>query len=156
MTLKAKADDFLSQRRIAVVGVSHDENAPANHICEKLRETDHDVFVVNPNLEEIDGTICYPNVQAIPDGVDAVLIVTEPQVTEQVVRDCAEAGVNYVWIHNNPLFKLNSVSDDAVEFCRENGIDVIPGACPMMFCEPVHIKHKFIRWIVGAFGKLPE
>jgi predicted CoA-binding protein len=111
------------------------------------------VFPVNPNAEQAEGVACYPNVQAIPDGVEGVVIVTRPDITEQVVRDCAEAGVKYVWMHKG---MGNSVSDEAAQFCREHGITVIPGACPMMYCEPVDLFHKCFRGLLGMFGKLPK
>jgi predicted CoA-binding protein len=92
-------------------------------------------------------------VKAIPGGVEGAVIVTRPEVTAQVVHECADAGVKQVWMHRG---MGNSVSDDAVKFCRENGIAVIPGACPMMYCEPVDFAHKCLRWIFGVVGKLPK
>lgn len=155
MTLQAKAAEFLAQKRIAVVGVRSEsgKDDTANGIFRKLRDTGYTVFPVNPHTDTAEGVTCYPNVQAIPGGVDGVVIVTRPDTTEQVVRDCAEAGVKYVWMHKS---FGNSVSDEAVQFCRDNGIDVIPGACPMMYCEPVDGFHKCFKWIFGVFGKLPK
>ncbi len=40
--------------------------------------------------------------------------------------------------------------------CRSAGISVIPGACPMMFCEPVGLGHRCIRWILRLTGNLPR
>jgi uncharacterized protein len=132
---------------------STDQDETANFIFRKLRDAGYTMFPVNPHTDTAEGVTCYPNVQAIPDGVDGVVIVTRPAITEQVVRDCAEAGVKFVWMHKG---MGNSVSDEAVQFCRDNGIDVIPGACPMMYCEPVDMAHKCFKWIFGAFGRLPK
>ena len=38
-TLRQAADDFLSQHRIAVAGVSRDSKQPANLIYRRLRDT---------------------------------------------------------------------------------------------------------------------
>jgi uncharacterized protein len=49
-----------------------------------------------------------------------------------------------------------SVAPDAVAFCREHGITVIPGACPMMYLAPVDIPHRCVRTVLGWFGRLPH
>jgi hypothetical protein len=33
---------------------------------------------------------------------------------------------------------------------------VIAGGCPMMFCEPVDIGHKCMRWIIDVTGGFSE
>jgi hypothetical protein len=152
-SLNEVAQEFLAQPRIAVVGVSRtDPSASPNWIYKTLREMGRQVFAVNPNAEVLEGDKAYPTVKDIPGGVDGVVIVTRPEITEKVVRDCAEAGVKRVWMHNN-TFMASSVSDEAVAFCKQNGITVIGGACPMMFLDP---SHKFMRIVLGAMGRLPK
>lgn len=153
-TMKETVSDFLAQERIAVVGVSRSEGAAANAIYKKLRETGYQVFPVNPNAQEIEGDPCYANVRSIPEGVDGVIIATQPQVTDQIVRECAAAGISRVWMHRS--FGGGSVSPEAVDYCRTHNITVIPGGCPMMFCEPVDMGHKCIRWILNLTGGLPK
>lgn len=157
MTLEAQAAAFLEQKRIAVVGVSR-KGGTGNALFDRLRDRGYEVFPVNPSAEEINGQKCYPSVKAIPNGVDAVMIVTRPEVAEQVVHDCAEAGISHVWMHENAFAGAanSSVSQSAVEFCREHGINVIAGACPMMFGQTADFGHKCMRWILGVTGKLPN
>jgi predicted CoA-binding protein len=75
-------------------------------------------------------------------------------VTDEIVRQCAELGIRRVWMHRS--FGEGSVSQTAVDFCRKNQIAVIPGGCPMMFCEPVDFGHKCMRWILSLTGGLPR
>lgn len=156
MSLQSQAEQFYAQERIAVVGVSR-EGGTGNNIFRALRGRGLNVVPINPNVDEIEGVPCYPNVQAVPDGVQAAVIVTRPEVTETVVRDCAEAGVTHVWMHFNPMFGADnsSVSKAAVAFCREQGINVIDGGCPMMFGEGADFGHRCMRWILDRFGRLP-
>ena len=152
-TLADQAEDFLSQKRIAVAGVSRDRTQPANAIYRKLRATGHEVFATNPETPKVDGEPCYPDLAAIPGGVDAVMIATPPAACEEIVRQCSQLGISRVWMHRS--FGAGSVSDAAVDYCREHGISVIPGGCPMMFDEPVDVAHKCMRWFLGVVGKLP-
>ncbi len=149
------ATDFLAQKNIAVVGVSRNEGEAANLIYKTLRGKGHQVYAVNPQAETIAGDPCYPGVKDVPAKLDGVFIMTNPEVSKQVVGDCIEVGVPRVWMHENAFAgKANSsVSQEAVEMCNQNGIQVIAGGCPMMFLE---FGHKCMRWLLGVMGKLPE
>jgi hypothetical protein len=155
--LEQKVGDFFAQRRIAVVGVSRDNShhPVGNLIYRRMRQTGHDVFAVNPAMTTFEGAPCYANVQAIPGGVDGVVIITRPDVTDQIVRDCDAAGVRHVWMHQS-VAKGSSVSPDAVEYCRQHGITVIAGACPMMYGPGADLGHRCFRWVLGVAGKLPS
>ena len=155
-TLDMKVHDFLAQKRIAVAGVSSDNSRhPAgNLIYHRLKKTGHDVFPVNPHMQTFEGERCYPDLQSIPGGVDGVVIITRCEVTERIVHDCNDAGVRRVWMHQS-LAKGSSVSPQAVEYCREHGISVIAGACPMMFGSDVDFGHACMRWILRLKGGLP-
>ena len=155
-TLEAKVNDFLAQKRIAVAGVSRNNShhPTGNLIYRRLKTTGHDVFAVNPNMQTFEGDRCYPDVSSIPGGVDGVVIVTRPDVTERVVHQCSDAGVPRVWMHQS-LAKGSSVSPAAVEYCRQHDISVIAGACPMMYGDGVDFGHTCMRWILKLTGGLP-
>ena len=156
-TLESKVNDFLAQKRIAVAGVSRNNShhPTGNLIYRRLKTTGHDVFAVNPHMQTFDGDRCYPDVASIPGGVDGVVIVTRPDVTELVVHQCRDAGVRRVWMHES-LAKGSSVSLAAVEYCRQHDIGVIAGACPMMFGDGVDFGHACMRWILKLKGGLPK
>jgi predicted CoA-binding protein len=147
------ARGFLSQRRIAVAGVSRDGKQAANLIFRKLRETGHDVVAVNPRATQVEGAACYERLSSVPEPVDAVVIATPPAAADAVVDECVALGVRWVWMHR--AFGAGSVSEAAVAKCREHGIRVIAGACPMMYCEPVDTGHRCMRWILRVSGRMP-
>ena len=153
-TLEEAAQDFLAQKRIAVAGVSRGGDVAANVIYKKLRATGYDVFAVNPNADEVEGDRCYPDLAAIPGGVDAVVIATPPAVSAQLVRACGTLGIRRVWMHRS--FGQGSVDDEAVRLGQELGLSVIPGSCPMMYCEPVDVGHRCIRWMLRFSGGRPR
>jgi predicted CoA-binding protein len=155
-TLDAKVHDFLAQKRIAVAGVSrhNGEHPVGNLIYHRLKNTGHDVYAVNPHMQTFEGDRCYPDVQSIPGGVDGVVIVTRPATTERIVRDCDQAGVHRVWMHQS-IGKRSSVSPEAVEYCRQHEISVIGGACPMMYGPGADVGHTCMRWILKLTGGLP-
>ena len=156
-TFESRVHDFLAQKRIAVVGVSHENNRhpAANLIYRRLKKTGHDVFAVNPNLQTFENDRCYPDVKAIPGGVDGAVIITRPETTQRIARDCDAAGIRRVWMHQS-MAKGSSVSPEAVEYCGQHGISVIAGACPMMFGDGVDFGHACMRWFMGVTKGLPS
>jgi hypothetical protein len=157
-TLETKVNDFLAQKRIAVAGVSRDKrhHPVGNLIYRRLKNRGHDVFPVNPHMTTFEGDSCYADLQSIPGGVDGVVIITRPDTTERIVRDCSSAGVRRVWMHQSFDKKASSVSPKAVEYCKQHDISVIAGACPMMFGDGVDFGHKCMRWILKMRGGLPQ
>lgn len=151
--------DFLAQEKIAVVGVSDQRETGCNLAYRKFKETGYDVSAVNPRLTIFEGDPCYPDLKAIPDKPDAVFILTNPDITEEVVAQCVELGIQHVWMHclmgTKPGLAANmtSVSQEAVQMCRENGITVIPGSCPNQFLKP-DFGHALMRGMFRTFGFL--
>src|SRR3954464_1720735 len=91
-TLRAAAEAFLAQPRIAVAGVSRDPKQPANLIYRRLRDAGHTVFPVNPHADETEGAPCFASVRDVPGPVDGVVVVTPPDQAERVVEDSAAVG----------------------------------------------------------------
>jgi len=155
-TLDTKIAEFLAQTRIAVAGVSRKnaEHPTANLIYRRLKKDGHDVIPINPHMQTFEGDRCYPDVKSIPGGIDGIVIVTRPDITERIVHECGEAGVRRVWMHQG-MGKGSSVSPAAVEYCRQHDINVIAGACPMMYVDGADFGHRCMRWILGLTGGLP-
>lgn len=147
-------EDFLSQKRIALVGMSRDPKSFSALLFKELSSRGYDLVPVNPNVQEVLGRKCFARVQDIQPPVDAALLLTSPQVTDAVVRDCAECGIRRVWMHR--AGGQGAVSENAIDFCREREIRVIPGECPLMFLPQIggiHGLHGFFRKLLGRYPK---
>jgi hypothetical protein len=153
-SLADAAREFLASRRIAVAGVSRDGRQASNAIYRKLKSTGHTVFAINPQADRIEGDVCYHDLSSIPGGVEAVVIATRPDAALEIARHCRELGIRRVWMHRS--LGTGSVSEEAVRLCRESHMEVIAGACPMMFCEPVDLAHKCMRTVLAWTGGLPK
>lgn len=143
---------FLNGRRIAVAGVSRGAESAANPVFRKLRSAGYDVFPVNPNASEVEGVPCYPNLESIPGVLDGVVVGTHADQSREIVRQAIARKVSRVWFHRS--FGQGSVSDDAVHECRAHGIACIVGGCPLMYCEPVDVGHRCMRWWLDRRGRI--
>jgi uncharacterized protein len=142
---------FLAARRIAVVGVSSNEKDFSRAVMRELLRRGHDVVPVHPAMEEVEGRTCWARLQDVSPPPDAALLMTPPAATEQVVRDCAEAGVGRVWMHRGG--GPGAASEAAVAFCEAHGIAVVRDLCPFMALPGAsfpHRLHGFLRRRLAA------
>jgi predicted CoA-binding protein len=143
-SVKEAADQFLANKRVAVTGVSRTPKTHgSNTVYRRLRERGYEAFAVNPNAQEVEGDRCYRDLKSIPGGVQAVVIGTRPEIAEDTMRECAELGIEHVWMHWGA--GGSSVSAAATEYGRQHGITVIDGGCPLMFGPTADLGHKIMR-----------
>ena len=149
--------DFLAQKKIAVVGVSDKRETGCNLAYTKFKENGYQVFAVNPRISTFNGDACYPDLKSLPEKPDAVFLLTNPKVTDQIIQQCVDLGIKHVWMHCMMGTKpglasgMTSVSQSAVEMCEANGIEVIPGSCPNQFIKP-DFGHNLMRGLWSMLG----
>ena len=151
-TSRAQIDDFLSRKRLALVGVSRNPQDFTRSLYREFLRRGYDAVPVNPNVSEMEGRPCFARLREVTPPVEGALLLTSPAVTDQVVHECAEAGINRVWMHRGA--GIGAATRGAVEFCQSQGIKVIPGECPFMFFPNTavfHRLHGFVRKIVGQY-----
>ena len=155
MQIQEAASEFLANKRVAVTGVSrHPKGHGSNVVYKRLRDRGYEVYAVNPNADEVEGDRCYHDLRSLPDGVDAVVIGTRPEIAEETMRECAEVGIKHVWMHRGP--GAGSVSKPAADYGRQHGIAVIDGGCPCMFGPTADAGHKTMRVVLTLTGNVPR
>lgn len=154
MTTYELIQDFLGQRRLAVVGVSRNPQDFSRTLFRELRQRGYEVVPVNPQATELEDQPCFARVQDITPPVDGALLMTPPEVTEQVVHDCAEAGISRVWLHRGE--GIGAVSQKAIDFCQAHDIKVVPGFCPFMFLPETALFHRAHGWVLKLVGRYPN
>jgi predicted CoA-binding protein len=118
--------EFIAKKRFAVVGATDNTEKNGNRIFKNLAKRGYEVYPVNPNLKELEGVKCYPNLADIPVKVDVVDFVVPPKVTESILKECKELGLKNIWL------QPGSESDAAIAYCRDNNLKVVYGTCVML------------------------
>ena len=149
-----RIQDFLAQKRFAFVGVSRQPKDFSRALFREFRERGYDPIPVHLATTEIDGVPCFRTLQAIDPPVDSVLLMTPPAITELLLQDCAEAGIKRVWMYR--AGGAGAVSAQAVKYCEDRGIAVIPGECPFMFFGGGVSVHWFHAVFLKITGKYPN
>jgi|SRR5579883_2174924 predicted CoA-binding protein len=153
MTSRKTIDEFLAIKRMAVIGVSSNPRDFTRSLFRDLKKRGYDLVPVHPRATEIEGI---PAVAHITDAapVEGALLLTQPAVTDEVVRECSNAGIDRIWMYR--ATGAGAVSPRAVEFCAGHGMALVEGECPYMFLANTgfpHNVHGFCRKILGRLPK---
>lgn len=113
--------DFLAGSPFAVVGASRDRSKYGNKTLRSYLQEGLAVFPVHPREEEVEGLAAYPDLRSLPELPHGVSIITPPSVTELVVEEAIELGIERLWM------QPGAESREAVERARHAGLLVIAG-----------------------------
>lgn len=153
MTTTRDVEDFLALKRIAMVGVSRDPKDFSRNLFREMCNRGYDMVPVNRVATEIDGRECFQCLQAVRPALEGVLIMTPCCETIRVVRDCAETGIDSVWIYR--AGGTGAVSSEAIAFCKEKAIRVVEGHCPFMFFRGTAFPHRAHGFLLKLTRRYP-
>ena len=93
----------------------------------EIKNAGFKVYPVNPKYDEIDNDKCFPNLKSLIKFLnkkpDFVITIIPPKVTEKIVEQCKTLGINKIWM------QPGSESLKAINYCKENRIEVVHGVC---------------------------
>lgn len=141
-------DDFITSKRIAVVGISRSGKKFGNYACKELVTRGHEIFPVHPEATEIEGMTCYPNLESLKGKVDALLISIASSKVPPVLEEAARAGMKNIWLQQG------SWSKEVQQTADRLGLQVVSKKCILMYAPPVTSIHRFHRTINRIFGRL--
>lgn len=149
----AAATAFLRSGRLAVIGASDERDSFGRSIYEALRDQGIAAVAVHPRAETVAGDLCYPSLLDVPGQVDGAIVMVAAPTSVEVVRQVAARGIPRVWLFRG-IGGAGAASPEAVALAEELGLEFIPGACPLMFLEPVGFAHRLHRGVRRARGHL--
>ena len=115
--------NFLSLKKVAVIGISRSESKAAHFVPKYLSENGFDIIPVNPNSNEILSKKCYKEITEVEGDIDIVDVFRPSEDVLSFVRDAIKKNPKVIWlqegIHN----------EEAENLAREHGIDVVFNRC---------------------------
>lgn len=145
---RALIEGFVSQRRLAIVGVSSGGKKYGNFALKDLRKRGYEVFAVHPTAQEIAGEPCYPDLKALEGQIDGAVVCVPATAGVVVLEDAAAIGLEHVWLQQG------SQSDALLAHASELGLEPVRGRCVLMYAQPVGSLHGVHRFFSGVFGTL--
>ena len=124
-------DAVFHPKSIAIVGASDDvakvSGQPMKYILDSGWKGE--IYPVNPTRDTILGYKAYPSITAIPDPVDAAVIVIGAAHVPGVIQECADKGVKAVMIGVSGFAELNEngkkLQDEIEAIANKTGMHIV-------------------------------
>ena len=113
----------LSERRIAIVGLSSNELRASNFVGYYMQRHNYDVIPVNPREQEILGNTCYSSLTEVPGDVDVVDVFRASDAVPAIAREALEIGAKYLWL------QFGVISEEGIRIAEEGGLQLIVDRC---------------------------
>lgn len=115
---------LLDTRTIAIVGASANPARASYFVNRYLTSTsDYTVWLVNPTIEEIDGTRVYPSLADLPGVPDMVDVFRRHDDLPSVLDDTLAVGASTLWL------QLGLWHEDVARRAEEAGLAVVMDRC---------------------------
>lgn len=111
---------------IAVVGLSSERYKAGYYVPEYLQGEGYRIIPVNPNLESALGEKAYPELAAVPEPIDLVLIFQRSENVPPFVDQAIDVGAKMVWM------QLGIMNEKAAEKAEMAGLKVVQNACMLV------------------------
>ena len=118
-----EADILKNYRKVAIIGLSANEEKASNKVGKYLIQHGFDVFPVNPVESEILGKKAYPNLTAITDSIEIVDIFRKSEDVEPIIDEAIRIGAKVVWMQEGVK------NEAAAAKARQAGLLVIMDKC---------------------------
>ena len=140
---------FIAGKRIAVVGASRtNKNKFGNMAAAELKRRGYEVYFVHPEAASINDEAAYPNLGALGEQVDGVLVSLPAEKGADVLRDAAAAGIRNVWVQQG------GESAELIKLGEELKLNLIAGKCILLYAEPVRGFHSIHRFVARLTRQL--
>ena len=141
----SRAREFLTSRRIAMVGLSRNPKDFSRLLDREFRRLGIDVVPVHLSAAEVDGRRCFPRVADIVPPVDGAFILVPAAKAEGVALDCLDAGLRRIWFHHGG--GPGSGSPEALALCSARGVTPVTDLCPFMVISGASWPHRIHGWV---------
>lgn len=111
---------------IAVVGLSSEKFKAGYYVPEYLQQEGYRIIPVNPYLNSSLGEKAYPELAAVPEPIDLVLIFQRSENVPPFVDQAIEVEAKMVWM------QLGIMNQKAAEKAETAGLKVVQNACMLV------------------------
>lgn len=125
---------LLHPASVAVVGASTRAGSFGERVLANQQNYHGRVYAVNARYDKIGDLRCYPSVGALPEVPDCAVITTSRDAVEEVVLDCAKAGVGGVIIFASGYAEMVredrvAAQDRLAAIARETNLRIVGPNC---------------------------
>ncbi|MBN2010896.1 CoA-binding protein [candidate division KSB1 bacterium] len=143
--MKSQIQQFWSKRHYVLFGMSRKKESVSREVYTLMTCKGYDIYPINPNVDEIDGIRCYRHLADINAPIDGAVIITNPTISHQVVRDCEQQGITDFW------FQYNTLDDALKTYMNEHNLNFI-NSCVLLHHKESPFPHSVHRFFYRLFN----
>ena len=140
---------LLHPASVAVIGASTRPGSFGERVLHNLRHYSGRYYPVNARYEQIGEQRCYPNVAELPEVPDCAVVTAAREAVEEIVLDCARAGVGGVIIFASGYAETGK--QDRIDqqhrlaaIARETGMRIVGPNCIGVVNAPLDMRVTFM------------
>ena len=124
MTVDEQLEKFFSSESFAVSGASTNREKYGNKVLRCYMQHKKGVIPVNPRADSIEGLKTVKALSDLPPSVKSISIITPPKITEMLVDEAIEHGIENIWM------QPGAESQTAIDKAKKAGVNVLAnGIC---------------------------
>jgi acyl-CoA synthetase (NDP forming) len=125
---------LLHPASIAVIGASARPGSFGERVLDNLVNYTGAIYPVNARYERIGERVCYPSVASLPRVPDCAVITAAREAVEEILLDCAKAGVGGVIVFASGYAETGRTDRIAAQarlaaIARETGLRIVGPNC---------------------------
>lgn len=119
-------NEMLQKKVWAIIGATPRKEKFAYKIMKKLQKHNYDVYLINPNYEEIEESKCYASLKDLPIKPDVIDMVVPPTVSIKTIDIAKELGIEYIW------FQPGTANEEVIDKAEELGLKIVYHDCVLV------------------------
>lgn len=137
---------FWLKDRIVLFGLSRNQKSVSREIYDLLIRKNYKIYPVNPNSDAITDVRCYKTLAEIPDKLEGAILITNPNLSRSIVRECQARGIKDFW------FQYDTIDNDIRSYCAQNGLNYVY-SCALLHHKEVGFPHNLHRFFYRLFKR---
>ncbi len=128
-------ESLFNPSAVAVLGASRSRQKLGNAVLRNIIDSGYPgkIFPVNPKEKEIEGLPCYPSVGAIPDPVDAAVIVVPSRLVKPLAEECGKKGIKHLIVITAGFREVGEegwrAERELLQVCKKYGMRMVGPNC---------------------------
>lgn len=157
-------ESFFNPKSVAIIGASQQKGKVGHEILTSMIGAGYEgkIYPVNPKAKEIVGLKCYPDLEAIGQVPDLVIIIVPAKLVPDIMKQCAKLKVNSVIIITAGFKEVGKegrlLEEKVLETAKRAGIRIIGPNCLGVIVPTNKLNASFggDLPVVGSIGYLSQ
>jgi acetyltransferase len=141
--------NIIEPKSIAVVGASDRANSVGGKVLKNLLQGGYEgqVVAVNPKHRKIQGKVCYPSLNKVPEPIDLAVITIPAEKVPETIMQCGESGIHNAIILSAGFSEIGSkgqkIEKDLLAIANKYKIQFIGPNCLGVMRPSIHMNATF-------------